>query len=179
MDSADQRGARASRAGPPFQAVAHLEGSFRLPNFFVRKEAKKYGTERLIEGPDIEGRRLLTVEDVVTAGGQVVLSTDDLRAAGAEVTDALCVIDRESGAPGTLAASGIALHVLFTMSDLRRQNSEVSYRELRTALMFSSRARGVTVGRPVVSIACGRSGPPRCVCSADPGSMGLVLTCAP
>ncbi len=100
---------------PVATALSLLTG---LPAFFVRKEAKKYGTERLIEGPDIEGRRLLVVEDVVTTGGQVVISTDDLRAAGAVVTDALCVVDRESGAGATLAASGITLHALFTTSDL-------------------------------------------------------------
>jgi orotate phosphoribosyltransferase len=89
-----------------------------LPAYFVRKEAKKYGTERQVEGGDVAGLRLLVVEDVVTSGGQVVLSTDDLRAAGAVVTDALCVIDRESGAGAMLAASGIALLALFTMSEL-------------------------------------------------------------
>jgi orotate phosphoribosyltransferase len=89
-----------------------------LPAFFVRKEAKKYGTERLCEGGEVRGRRLLVVEDVVTTGGQIVMSTDDLRAAGALVTDALCVVDRESGGPATLAGSGITLHALFTMSEL-------------------------------------------------------------
>ena len=43
-----------------------------LPAFFVRKEAKTYGTCQLAEGGDIEGLRLLVVEDVVTSGGQVI-----------------------------------------------------------------------------------------------------------
>ena len=89
-----------------------------LPVFFVRKEAKKYGTERICEGGEVRGLRLLVVEDVVTTAGQIVMSTDDLRAAGAVVTDALCVIDRESGGPETLTGSGITLHALFTTSDL-------------------------------------------------------------
>jgi orotate phosphoribosyltransferase len=89
-----------------------------LPAYFVRKEAKKHGTERQVEGGEIDGLHLLVVEDVVTSGGQVLLSTDDLRAAGAVIGDALCVIDRESGARETLAASGITLHSLFTMSEL-------------------------------------------------------------
>jgi orotate phosphoribosyltransferase len=100
---------------PLATALSLLSG---LPVFFVRKEAKKYGTERTVEGGDVDGRRLLIVEDVVTTGGQVVLSTDDLRAAGATVTDALCVVDRESGAREHLAASGIALHALFTTTVL-------------------------------------------------------------
>lgn len=65
------------------------------------------------------GRRLLLIEDVVTSGGQVVLSTRDLRGAGATVETALCVIDREAGGGGALAAEGVALHALFTMSELK------------------------------------------------------------
>ena len=52
-----------------------------LPALFVRKEAKTYGTCRLAEGGEVDGRRLTIVEDVVTSGGQVVLSAEDLRGA--------------------------------------------------------------------------------------------------
>ena len=89
-----------------------------LPAFFVRKEPKKYGTERVCEGGDVAGRRLLLIEDVVTTGGQLVLSAQDLRAEGAVVEHALCVIDREGGGVGVAAAEGIALAALFTMREL-------------------------------------------------------------
>ena len=89
-----------------------------LPAFFVRKEPKKYGTERVCEGGDIAGRNLLIVEDVVTTGGQVVLSAQDLRSEGAVVAHALCVIDREGGGAGVVGAEGITLRALFTMSEL-------------------------------------------------------------
>src|SRR5882757_5635131 len=56
-----------------------------LPCAFVRKQAKSYGTARLAEGADVVGRRVLVVEDVVTSGGQIVLSTGDLRVLGADV----------------------------------------------------------------------------------------------
>src|SRR5690606_27924971 len=62
---------------------------------FVRKKAKDYGTRRLAEGGEVAGKKLLIVEDVVTSGGQVVLSTRDLRELGAVVDSAVCVIDRE------------------------------------------------------------------------------------
>jgi orotate phosphoribosyltransferase len=91
-----------------------------LPTAFVRKEAKPYGTRRLAEGADIEGRQVLVIEDVVTSGGQVVVSTAELRAAGAIVEHALCVIDREAGGPEALAAVGVALHPLFTKAELAR-----------------------------------------------------------
>ena len=41
-----------------------------IPARFVRKEAKTYGTCLLAEGGDIEGKRLLVVEDVVSTGGR-------------------------------------------------------------------------------------------------------------
>jgi orotate phosphoribosyltransferase len=89
-----------------------------LPAYFVRKEPKKYGTERICEGGDVAGRRLLIIEDVVTTGGQVVLSAQDLRVEGAVVEDALCVIDREGGGGDVMGAEGIGLRSLFTMRDL-------------------------------------------------------------
>jgi len=89
-----------------------------IPAYFVRKEAKTYGTCRLAEGGDIDGRRITVVEDVVTSGGQVITSCGDLRERGAVVEHALCVIDRESGGPAGLADIGVTLHPLFTMTEL-------------------------------------------------------------
>ena len=80
-----------------------------LPAYFVRKAPKKYGTERVCEGGDIAGRNLVIVEDVVTTGGQVVLSAQDLRSEGGVVEHALCVIDRQGGGTDVVAAEGIAL----------------------------------------------------------------------
>jgi orotate phosphoribosyltransferase len=89
-----------------------------LPVVFVRKRAKNYGTRQLAEGSDVRGRRVLVVEDVVTSGGQVIASANDLRNLGATVSEAICVIDRESGGGDALAAAGIALRSLFTKADL-------------------------------------------------------------
>jgi len=90
-----------------------------IPTAFVRKQAKPYGTLRLAEGTEVDGQRVLVIEDVVTSGGQVVASVADLRAAGAEVDYALCVIDRQAGGPEALADVGVALRPLFTMAELK------------------------------------------------------------
>ena len=73
---------------------------------------------KLAEGPGIVGKKLVVIEDVVTSGGQVAESTEALRARGAQVDYALCVIDRESGGGGTLAAIGVELRPLFKASEL-------------------------------------------------------------
>jgi orotate phosphoribosyltransferase len=91
-----------------------------LPAGFVRKQAKPYGTRRLAEGLEVAGRRLVVVEDVVTSGGAVVDSCAALRAEGAQVATALCVIDRESGGPANLAEIGVELRPLFTMTQLKQ-----------------------------------------------------------
>ena len=90
-----------------------------LQAVFVRKQAKEYGTCRLAEGGDIAGRRLLVVEDVITTGGQVVTSCEQLRLLGAIVDHAVCVIDRESGGRERLRSAGVDLHALFAKRDLQ------------------------------------------------------------
>jgi orotate phosphoribosyltransferase len=91
-----------------------------IPALFVRKKAKEYGTCKLAEGGDIAGQKLLIIEDVVTSGGQIILSAADLREREAIVEDVLCVINRESGGPEKLAAEGLRLHPLFCMSELKK-----------------------------------------------------------
>lgn len=100
-----------------------------LQQVFVRKEAKEYGTCKLAEGCDVENKRLVIIEDVVTSGGQVIISVADLRNLGAIVEDVLCVIDREAGAYGALENEGLRLHRLFRMTELKLQG-EKSRREL-------------------------------------------------
>lgn len=90
-----------------------------IPQRMVRKEAKEYGTRQLAEGGDIAGLRLLVVEDVVTSGGQVITSCNELRDRGAEIVAAVCVVDREAGGVEKLAAEDIQLRALFTASELR------------------------------------------------------------
>ena len=67
------------------------------PALFVRKAAKEYGTCKLAEGPDVAGRRVTLIEDVITTGGAVRDATKALRAAGAIVEVVVCAIDRSPG----------------------------------------------------------------------------------
>src|ERR1039457_7228794 len=45
-----------------------------LPVVFVRKKAKDYGTCKLAEGAEVNQRKICIIEDVVTTGGQIILS---------------------------------------------------------------------------------------------------------
>ena len=100
---------------PVVTALARVTG---LPACCERKSAKKYGTAQFAEGADVGGRRGLIVEDVITSGGQVVLSTADLRGIGAQITDVMCVIDRSEGGTEALSAEGLTLASLVNRDDL-------------------------------------------------------------
>ena len=89
-----------------------------IPAVFVRKEAKAYGTCRIAEGADFKGKRVCVVEDVVTTGGQVLLSAEDLRKEGDQLNHVLCVILR--GDDSKLKAADLQLRPLFTMEELKK-----------------------------------------------------------
>jgi orotate phosphoribosyltransferase len=87
---------------------------------FVRKKAKEYGTQKFAEGPNVAGKKLLIVEDVITSGGQVILSKNQLQSEGAIINDVICVIDRESGGKELLKENNLNLYSLFTMSEIKK-----------------------------------------------------------
>lgn len=102
--------------GIPIATALSLETG--IPCVFVRKEAKEYGTCQFAEGLDVKGKKICVIEDVVTTGGQVVISTADLRSLGANISHVLCVIHRGPVFPEPkLTEVGLTLSPLFMKSD--------------------------------------------------------------
>jgi orotate phosphoribosyltransferase len=89
-----------------------------LPALFVRKQAKEYGTCKLAEGPDVSGRRVTLVEDVITTGGAVRDATRALREAGATVEVVVCAIDRSPEGEDPLADVGLEVRSVLTRAQL-------------------------------------------------------------
>jgi orotate phosphoribosyltransferase len=108
-------------AGPelgavPLAAAASLASG--IPFLIVRKAAKDYATEGLVEGVFEPGERVLAIEDVVTTGGALIAAIEALRGAGLTVERALCVLDREEGGGEALVELGVQLEPLFRRADL-------------------------------------------------------------
>src|SRR5699024_11618626 len=61
-------------ADPVATAVMHRSAARGTPldSFVVRKAAKQYGMGRRVEGPSVEGRRVIALEDTSTTGGSVL-----------------------------------------------------------------------------------------------------------
>jgi len=98
-------------------AAADDPGS-KLAGFFVRKEAKKHGLGRQIEGHFAPGQSVALVEDTTTTGGSTLDAVEIVEAAGGKVARVLCLVDRGEGAVEAFAARGIALEAIFTRDDL-------------------------------------------------------------
>jgi orotate phosphoribosyltransferase len=89
-----------------------------LDAFVIRKSQKVHGLQKLIEGPDVAGRRVLAVEDTSTTGGSVLEAVAALRAAGAEVVGVAVVVDRDTGAREAVEAEGLEYRYAVGISDL-------------------------------------------------------------
>jgi orotate phosphoribosyltransferase len=98
--------------GIPIATVVSAQSS--IPALFVRKQAKTYGTCKLAEGPDVAGRRVTLIEDVITTGGAVRDATRSLRGAGAVVETVVCAIDRSPGDDNPLADVGLEIRAVLT-----------------------------------------------------------------
>lgn len=89
-----------------------------IPMVMRRKEAKSYGTKKLIEGKFNQGDKCLILEDTVLSGANVLETASDLRETGIECKHALVVLDQEKGGSQNLEKNGIKMHSLLTLSKL-------------------------------------------------------------
>jgi orotate phosphoribosyltransferase (EC 2.4.2.10) len=98
--------------GIPLAAALATEFAARgrnLPYAYDRKEAKDHGEGGQLVGAEVRGRRVLLVDDVLTAGTALRKSLGLLRQAGAEPVAALIALDRgERGSGDESAAAELA-----------------------------------------------------------------------
>ncbi len=90
-----------------------------LAGFVVRKEGKRHGLQKWIEGVSPKGRRVAIVEDVVTTGGSVLRAVEAVREAGAEVAVVIALVDREEGGGEAVEEMGIPFRAVCTLSEIR------------------------------------------------------------
>ncbi len=103
-------------AGLPLGVAASIAGD--IPMIYPRKEAKDYGTKKLIEGEFQQGDRVLVIDDIITDGASKIEAIAPLEEAGLEVTDVLIILDREQGGDKILAKAGYKLHSLGKLSEV-------------------------------------------------------------
>jgi orotate phosphoribosyltransferase len=107
-------------------ACAALAGGADVKAFFVRKEAKRHGLARRIEGPLLaRDDRCLVVEDVVSTGGSTIQAIEALQEAGHEICGVVSVLDRLAGGGERIAAAAGAPYIaLVTIDDVYPQRPD-------------------------------------------------------
>jgi orotate phosphoribosyltransferase len=107
-------------ADPIAAAVLHrgvLKGQ-NYDAFVVRKEPKDHGRGKQVEGPDLEGKRVIVLEDTSTTGGSPLAAVAALEKVGATVVAIAVVVDRNTGAKEVIEAAGYEYRAAISLSDL-------------------------------------------------------------
>ncbi|MCB9666016.1 MAG: orotidine-5'-phosphate decarboxylase [Alphaproteobacteria bacterium] len=103
-------------AGLPLGTAVSLRTG--VPQVYPRSTVKAHGTRQAVEGIHAEGQRVVMIDDLATRGTSALEAAETLRAAGLVVEDLVVLVDRESGAGEALAAQGIRLHAVTTITSL-------------------------------------------------------------
>jgi uridine monophosphate synthetase len=103
-------------AGLPIGVAVALETG--KPLIYPRKEAKDYGTAKLIEGEYKPGETVVLVDDLITKGTAKIEALKPLLDEGLRVKDLVVLIDREQGGKEELASRGIRLHAVMTLTQM-------------------------------------------------------------
>ena len=107
-------------ADPVATAMLHARAAQggRLDAFVVRKAGKAHGLQQRIEGPSVEGRRVLVVEDTSTTGASPLDAARAVQDAGATVVAVATIADRATGAAEVFAGAGLEYRHVFGLEDL-------------------------------------------------------------
>lgn len=103
-------------AALPMATAMSLES--HIPLIIKRKEAKSYGTKKLIEGIFRKGQNCLLVEDVITSGKSLLETIPEIENEGVAVSDIVVVLDRQQGGKEFLEEKGYRVHTLFNISEV-------------------------------------------------------------
>ncbi|HWR86735.1 MAG TPA: phosphoribosyltransferase family protein, partial [Rhodoglobus sp.] len=107
-------------ADPIAAAILH-QGAARdagYDAFVVRKEPKDHGRGKQVEGPDLQGKRVIVLEDTSTTGGSPLKAIEALEKVGAEIAAVAVVVDRSTGARERIEAAGYRYLAAIGLDDL-------------------------------------------------------------
>ncbi|MDP4038424.1 MAG: orotate phosphoribosyltransferase [bacterium] len=108
-------------AGIPYAAMP-IAGAVSLlleqPWIYPRKEAKDYGTKKVIEGEFKPGDKVVVLDDLITKGDSKIETLEPFLAADLKVADFVVLLDYEKGGREMLKRKGYNLHAAMSVKDL-------------------------------------------------------------
>jgi uridine monophosphate synthetase len=122
--------------GVPYNAIpiaSIIAAHHLIPMVMRRKEAKEYGTKKMIEGVFASKQKCLVIDDIITSGSSIFETIEPITAAGLVVKDVAVLVDREQNGETKLAGKGYNLHAVVTISQMLAILLEAAKIDLATA----------------------------------------------
>ena len=107
--------------GVPYTALpiaTSMSLSYNKPMIMKRKEAKGYGTKKMLEGVFKAGDSCLVIEDVITTGASILETVEALELEDIKVNHIIVCIDRQQGGTKNVEQKGYTVTALYTVTEV-------------------------------------------------------------
>lgn len=92
-----------------------------LISFVIRKEPKKHGLMKFVEGRINAGDRVVIIDDVITTGGSTIKAIEIAEKSNLQIVKVLVLVDRQEGGKENIMKRGYQVEALFTTGDLMKE----------------------------------------------------------
>ncbi|MCH2046197.1 MAG: orotidine-5'-phosphate decarboxylase [Saprospiraceae bacterium] len=107
--------------GVPYAALSissTMSVLYGKPMIVKRKEAKKYGTKKIVEGVFEKGQKCIILDDVISSGISMIETLEALKKEGLQTTDVLAIVNRMQGGVPALESHGYRVHCVYEMDEI-------------------------------------------------------------
>ena len=109
-------------AGIPYAQTISI--MYHRSNLLLRKEQKKHGTSKMIEGDYNNGDDLIIIDDILTKGTSIIESLEHLKEFN--IKKIVVIVDREEGGSKKLKDMGYKVESLFSIKEFIGINSLIN-----------------------------------------------------
>jgi len=115
-----------------FAAISYNTSNHDKSTFIIRKEPKKHGKQKWIEGPLKPNSKVVIIDDVTTTGDSILKSIDVIENhTDCQIVKIISLIDRLEGAKEAVKEKGHILEAIFTKYDILNQSENVGKNKSR------------------------------------------------
>lgn len=107
-----------------------------LSGFIIRKQAKAYGLQKVIEGDFKPGEPVILVDDIVNSGESIFYAVDLLKSMGCEICAVVSIINFKRKGYKRLRENNIPVEYIFDLKDLYIENRPLIQETPNSALRW-------------------------------------------
>jgi len=128
--------------GVPYAALSlssFISQKYQVPQVIKRKEKKKYGTKKSIEGHFQKGQSCVLIDDIITSGTSFLETASAIEAEGLKINLMVSLTDRNQGGTERLEKAGYKVLSLFRFEEIANhyfEEGKISKEQLQLTLQF-------------------------------------------